>query len=141
MHLASRLVQNDHAPRRGRPFHPLDKRYRGGGVPRVGVHFLNDRPRSVEELDAELHCRTLAVTTPTAARTFATPHISSRYRASTAAKVKGFGRRPPARGGARHGEAGVRKPPKEETAFRKGRWRRSCDLWGFEDRSLLAARS
>ena len=41
------------APRR--PFHPLDKRYRAGGVPRVGVHFLNDRPRSVEELDAELH--------------------------------------------------------------------------------------
>src|SRR5271170_1083560 len=47
-------------------------------------------------------------------------------------RVKGFGRRPLARGGARHGEAGVRKPPKEETAFRKGRWRRSCDLWGFE---------
>src|SRR5277367_3593536 len=85
MHLASRLVQNDHAPRRGRPFHPFDKRYRGGGVPRVGVHFLNDRPRSVEELDTELHYRTLAVTTPTVARTFAAPHISSRYRASTAA--------------------------------------------------------
>jgi len=48
-------VQNDHAPRRGRPFHPFDKRYRAGGVPRVGVHFLNDRPRSVEELDAEPH--------------------------------------------------------------------------------------
>ena len=30
--------------------------------------------------------------------------------------MKGFGRRPLARGGARHGEAGVRKPPKEETA-------------------------
>jgi hypothetical protein len=55
--------------------------------------------------------------------------------------VKGFGRRPLARGGARHGEAGVRKPPKEETAFRKGRWRRSHDLWGFEDRRLSAARS
>src|SRR5277367_2203335 len=81
MHLASRLVQNDHAPRRGRPFHPFDKRYRAGSVPRVGVHFLNDRPRSVEELDTELYYRTLAVTTPTVARTFATPHISSRYRA------------------------------------------------------------
>ena len=44
-------------------------------------------------------------------------------------------------GGARHGEAGVRKPPKEETAFRKGRWRRSHDLWGFEDRRLSAPRS
>src|SRR5580704_14942124 len=81
MHLASRLVQNDHTDRPRRPFHPLDKRYRGGGVPRVGVHFSNDRPRSVEEL----HCRTLAVTTPTVARTFATPDIFSRYRASTAA--------------------------------------------------------
>jgi hypothetical protein len=59
----------------------------------------------------------------------------------TSAMVKGFGRRPLARGGARHGEAGVRKPPKEETAFRKRRWRRSHDLWGFEDRNLLAARS
>src|ERR1700686_5005586 len=59
----------------------------------------------------------------------------------TAAWVKGFGRRPLARGGARHGEAGVRKPPKEETAFRKRRWRRSHDLWGFEDRSLSAPRS
>ena len=59
MHLASQLVQNDHTDRARRPFHPLDKRYRGGGVPRVGVHFLNDRPRSVEELDAELHCRML----------------------------------------------------------------------------------
>src|ERR1700733_11540067 len=48
------------------------------------------------------------------------------------AMVKGFGRRPLARGGARHGEAGVRKPPKEETAFRKRRRRRSHDLWGFE---------
>jgi hypothetical protein len=38
-----------------RPFHPLDKRYRGVGVPRVSVHFSNDRPRSVEELDAKLH--------------------------------------------------------------------------------------
>src|SRR5271170_1655489 len=84
MHLASRLVQNDHTDRARPPFHPLDKRYRGGGVPRVGMHFSNDRPRSVEELDTELHCRTLAVTTPTAARTFATPHISSRC-ASTAA--------------------------------------------------------
>jgi hypothetical protein len=55
MHLASRLVQNDHADRTRRPFHPLDKRYRSGGVPRVGVHFLNDRPQSVEELDAKLH--------------------------------------------------------------------------------------
>ena len=62
-----------------------------------------------------------------------------RYR--MASKVKGFGRRPLARGGARHGEAGVRKPPKEETAFRKGRWRRSHDLWGFEDRRLSAPRS
>src|SRR5271168_1131565 len=87
MHLASHLVQNGHTDRARRPFHPLDKRYRAGRVPRVGVHFLNDRPRSVEELNAELHCRTLAVTTPTAARTFATPHISSRYRASTAAMV------------------------------------------------------
>jgi hypothetical protein len=34
--------------------------------------------------------------------------------------VKGFGRRPLARRRARHGEAGVRKPPKEETAVRKG---------------------
>jgi hypothetical protein len=49
MHLASQLVQNDHADRTRRPFHPFDKRYRGGG----------DRPRSVEELDAELHCRML----------------------------------------------------------------------------------
>ena len=57
------------------------------------------------------------------------------------AMVKGFGRRPLARGGARHGEAGVRKPPKEETAFSKRRWRRSRHLWGFEDRSLSAARS
>src|ERR1700691_5394444 len=57
------------------------------------------------------------------------------------AMVKGFGRRPLARGGARHGEAGVRKPSKEETAFRKRRWRRSHVLWGFDDRSLSAARS
>jgi hypothetical protein len=28
---------------------------------------------------------------------------------------KGFGGPPPARGGARHGEAGVRKPPEEES--------------------------
>jgi hypothetical protein len=55
MHLASRLVQNDHTDRACRPLHPLDKCYRGGGFPRVGVHFSNDRPRSVEELDAELH--------------------------------------------------------------------------------------
>ena len=55
MHLASRLVQNDHTDRTRGPFHPLDKRYRGGGVPRVGVHFLNDRPRSIEKLDAEPH--------------------------------------------------------------------------------------
>jgi hypothetical protein len=27
-----------------------------GGVPRISVHFLNDRPRSVEELDTETHC-------------------------------------------------------------------------------------
>jgi hypothetical protein len=55
----------------------------------------------------------------------------------------GEGFRTPASGAgrARHGEAGVRKPPKEETAFRKRRWRRSCDLWGFEDRRLSAARS
>src|SRR5271155_4200127 len=41
--------------------------------------------------------------------------------------LDGEGFRTPAsgagRGGARHGEAGVRKPPKEETAFRKRRWR------------------
>jgi hypothetical protein len=59
-----------------------------------------------------------------------------------AAMVNGFERRPLARGGARHGEAGVPKPfTKDETAFGKGRWRRSHDLWGFEDRSLSAARS
>ncbi len=63
------------------------------------------------------------------------------YPTHSAALVKGFGRRPLAGGGARHGEAGVRKPPKEETAFRKRRWRRSHDLWGFEERSLSAARS
>jgi hypothetical protein len=34
---------------------PGEKLDRAGGVPRVGVHFPNDRPRSVEELDAELH--------------------------------------------------------------------------------------
>src|SRR5271168_4078072 len=85
MHLVSRLVQNDHTDRTRRAFHPLDKRYRAGSVPRIGEHFLNDRPRSVEELDTELHYRAPAVTTPTVARTFATPHISSRYRASTAA--------------------------------------------------------
>ena len=56
------------------------------------------------------------------------------------AMVKGFGRRPLARGGARHDEAGVGKPPKEETAFRKRRWRRSHVLWGFEDRGLSAPR-
>ena len=48
MHLASRLVQNDHTDRTRRPFYPLDKRYRAGGVPRIGVDFLNDRPRSAE---------------------------------------------------------------------------------------------
>jgi hypothetical protein len=30
--------------------------------------------------------------------------------------------------------AGVRKPPKEETADRKGRVLVGRDLWGFEDR-------
>src|ERR1700685_2261794 len=55
--------------------------------------------------------------------------------APTAAfRLKGFGHRPLARGGARHDEAGVGKPPKEETAFRKRRWRRSHVLWRFEDR-------
>ena len=34
---------------------PFHKRYRGGGVPRISVHFLNDRPRSVEKLNAKLH--------------------------------------------------------------------------------------
>jgi hypothetical protein len=55
----------------------------------------------------------------------------------------GEGFRTPASGvgRARHGEAGVRKPPKEETAFRKRRRRRSHQLWGFEDRRLSAARS
>src|SRR5277367_568822 len=57
-----------------------------------------------------------------------------------AALVKGFGRRPLARGGAGHDEAGVGKPPKEETAFRKRRWRGSHVLWGFEDRGLSAPR-
>ena len=34
--------------------------------------------------------------------------------------------------------AGVRKPPKEETAGRKGRCLVGRDLWGFEDRGWLA---
>ena len=55
MHLASRLIQNNHTDRTRWPFHPLDKLYRAVGVPRVGVHFSNDRPRSVEGLDAETH--------------------------------------------------------------------------------------
>src|SRR5271170_7703735 len=64
--------------------------------------------------------------------------ITCRRLPRTSRSVKGFGRRPPARGSARHGEAGVRKPPKEETAFRGRRWRSSHDLWGFEDRRLSA---
>ena len=37
--------------------------------------------------------------------------------------------------------AGVRKPPKEETAGRKGRCLVGRDLWGFEDRGRLACAS
>ena len=51
--------------------------------------------------------------------------------------VKGFGRRPLADGRAESG-AGVRKPPKEETAGRKGAvWR--ARLWGFEGRGRLSS--
>jgi hypothetical protein len=57
----------------------------------------------------------------TVARTFAISHVSTRYRAPTAAMVKGFGRRPLARGGARHGEAGVRKPPIPRRKPRSGK--------------------
>ena len=52
----------------------------------------------------------------------------------TGAFREGF--RTPASGAeARSGtaEAGVRNPAKEETAIRKGRWRRVHGLWGFED--------
>jgi hypothetical protein len=46
---------------------------------------LNDRPRSVEKLDTELHCRNLAVTTPDGcsdvcdtAYLLAIPHLNGR---------------------------------------------------------------
>ena len=61
--------------------------------------------------------------------------------ATTVRNGEGFRTTASGAGRARHGEAGVRKPPKEETAFRKRRWGRSCDLWGFEDRRLSAPRS
>jgi len=78
MHLASRLVQNDHAYRRGPPFDPLDKCYRGGGVPCVGVHFLNDRPRSIEELDAEPHPSTPEKTIDLGVRMIRVGHFGRR---------------------------------------------------------------
>ena len=49
--------------------------------------------------------------------------------------VKGFGRRPIATVEARR-RGGVRKPPKEETAGRKGS--RGRDLWGFAGRGRSA---
>jgi hypothetical protein len=51
------------------------------------------------------------------------------------ASVKGFGRRP-FRDGRAGWRAGVRKPPKEETAGRKGWLGRN--LWGFEGRGRIA---
>jgi hypothetical protein len=59
------------------------------------------------------------------------------------AMVKGFGRRPQ-HDRPRSREAGVRKPPLEETAGRKSLCLGERDLWGFEGRGLsagLAARA
>ena len=62
------------------------------------------------------------------------PALGARARMSR--KVKGFDAGPLADGRARSG-AGVRKPPKEETAGRKGRGLVGRELWGFEDRGRL----
>jgi hypothetical protein len=51
--------------------------------------------------------------------------------------VKGFGRRPQHDGGCGVG-AGVRKPPKEETAGGKRLCLAARDLWGFEGGGLSA---
>jgi hypothetical protein len=51
--------------------------------------------------------------------------------------VKGFGRRPQHDGACGCG-AGVRKPPKEETAGRKRLCPGARDLWGFEGCGLDA---
>jgi len=53
------------------------------------------------------------------------------------AKVKGFGRRPQ-RDRAYGIGAGVRKPPKEETAGRKRLCLAARALWRFEGRGLIA---
>ena len=81
----------------------------------IDMHFLDDRRRDVEKLNAKLNVAPSTSSMSTVPRTFATLHVSRRYRAPTAAKVKGFGRWPLGAGRGRHGEAGVRKPPKEAT--------------------------
>ena len=56
---ASHLVQYDNSNRAGGPIQAGDKFDRAGDAMRIDMHFLDDRRRDVEKLNAKLHSRTL----------------------------------------------------------------------------------
>ena len=58
---ASHLVQYDHSNRAGGPIQAGDKLDRAGDAMRIDMHFLDDRRRDVEKLNAKLHGRNLPV--------------------------------------------------------------------------------
>ena len=85
----------------------------------IDMHFLDDRRRDVEKLNAKLNVAPSTSSMSTVPRTFATLHVSRRYRAPTAAKVKGFGRWPLARGGEGMVRPAFESLPRRQPAFRK----------------------